>query len=79
MSRRYRNFCGQEIPTAKDWQLYTCGHCPNLHVVLFDDAGEAFAEMVLGKDSLDQLFKEGTNFLAKIRLENIKRQNEDRP
>lgn len=41
-----------DLPTAHQTSWYKCGHCSNLHLILRDEGGEAFATANLDEEML---------------------------
>ena len=52
MTTRTRRFKGKEIPSATTTQIHICGdpNCGHVHLVGFDDEGQAFCELVVGRE-----------------------------
>lgn len=46
------------IPAAKRFQVCKCKHCPNVHVVLFNDLDIPFAQFTMAKNNLQHLLVE---------------------
>lgn len=72
---RARNFRGTVIPSATQWELHTCNHCPNLHMILFNNEGAPFAEAVFSAGGHKEFAITGANLLRQIGQQNVDRQN----
>jgi hypothetical protein len=56
-------------PRASSFDIRTCGHCPNVHIVLKDEHDVPFADMTLGEDQIDKVVINLHQALARAKAE----------
>lgn len=66
------------MPTnrAARWELHSCSHCPNPHVVLYNENEEVIGDFTLGPGEEDLLAQKCKELRGLIRLQQVKRQNQ---
>lgn len=55
---------GRQSERADSVEVYTCGHCENIHVALKDDVGNIFADFTIGPDQIHDFYEKAKIGLA---------------
>lgn len=52
----------RDLPHSNSYKIFYCGHCENAHIVLYNEADEAFAVFLISPEQVLRLLASITNY-----------------